>query len=143
MTDEAPFNAIDLDALRDNPAFEVARICQIDTRDLDRALMTQAGLAAYAYSLHESARAAEQEAKYAYERAKAEEFSRLRDGGAAIGQANEQAELGEAVSAARQAAMAKEATTRQYYALVRGLEQRRDMLIQLSARQRQEMRSFE
>lgn len=130
---------IDWEQLRTNPAYEVARICKIETARLEHALTRHSALYGYAHASYEEARAEEGELEWEYEQRKAEAFSALRDEGEAIGSAQEKAELDPAVQEARQKLMKAEKTRRILWALVQGLEHRKDMLVQLSARQRAEM----
>lgn len=135
-------HVIDLEALERNPALEIARLCAFDPEDLQTAMVRQPVLFGYASVCYVQARRREADAKGAYERALALAFRRQRGEGAAIGTANEMKVVDEDVQRARDAMVAAEAEARMFHALVKGLEHRKDMIVQVAARQREEMRNL-
>lgn len=136
----------------DNPETDakvVASICQwlcsIKRADLAGALEVQASYYAYFASLHAAARALESARKSDFEQVKANSFSTLtknvKDGGG-----GKSATAASAVLAMQKPMMTVEKTYRdavlvsaRYYGLLHALDHRRDMLVQLSARQRAEL----
>lgn len=130
---------INWEKLKEDPAYECSRLCQINTANLVDALEKHAALYAYVNALYEKARATETRREWQYEQEKAQVFAQLRAEGTAIGEASETAELNEQVKEARKAYMKAEEKRRLLWALVDSLDTRKDMLIQLSARQRAEM----
>lgn len=132
-------SVIDWEELHKNPEYEVARVCTINTANLEHALENHAAIYAYANAAYAKARADKGRVEWQYEQAVARAFADLREEGKAIGEAKETAETDEAVRTLKKKVLEADREVRILYALVQGLEHRRDMLVQLAARERAEL----
>jgi len=135
--------------IRDEPERIAAEVCLIDTTNLDLTLQRHASLHAWINAAHESARIAEERARWEVTKAYAlallaakaipdpqtgkgktvDVFKAEADASAAVQDANEALLL----------AQAKRGTLR---AMASALEDRRDMLIQISAKRRQDQENY-
>jgi len=120
--------------LKENPAKEAARLCSISTADLDQALENNAAIYAYVNTKYQIAEAEEAKLEWQYEQALSHAFSALRDDGEAIGSAKEKRELDDDVINIKKKILKAERKRRVLWALVKGLESREQMLIQLAKR---------
>ena len=118
---------------------EIAKFCRIDLGSLDEALSRHAALYAYAAAAFEMSKVQEARAKWHVEVTSSACFSALRSEGLSATAADKEALLNPKVLAAKEDLFTTQHTTSLMRALVGGLEHRRDMLIQISARQRAEM----
>lgn len=122
---------------------KVASFCRIDLQNLDIALSRHPAIYAYCAAVYEMAKVKEARAKWDMEKAKAQAFSIVMDQGRANKiTATEAAEKVKQVPLYQQsmdALLSAEVITGRMKALVDGLSHRRDMLVQISARQRAEM----
>lgn len=125
-----------------NPEEEISKLCEIDLDDLTNCLKEHSVLYGRAYVYCEKAKAQASAEKWRYEQAKTQAFSKLREDGMAIGSAKEQCELESDVVALYEKLLKAEKKTGIFYALLRGLEHRKDMLIQLSSREKKEYGAF-
>jgi len=119
----------------------VAEYCRIDLANLDEALSRHAALYAYTVAAYEMAKVQEARAKWSLEMIKSEVFKILgqQDKRVTVAAAERRIPLAVTTQAGAQTLFDAQVLTARLRALVMGLEHRRDMLIQISARQRQEM----
>ncbi len=134
--------ALDFDLLAQDPAREAARVCTINVANLDQAIERHPALFAYVHSHWSIAKAAEEAAKWKYEQAVGDAFSAARLSGEALGAAKIMSTQAIPVQELKMALLACSRFTRQLDSVVRGMEHRRDMLVQLSARDRQTQRQL-
>jgi hypothetical protein len=132
---------INFKELKEEPEETVADLCSINLQHLETALQNQASLLAYATAAYENARVDETQAEWDLEETEAEVFNAIqeKEPGLAIGRTDKRVEAHERVKEARRDLADKRRMVANLKALVNGLHHRRDMLVQLSARQRQEM----
>jgi len=121
---------------------EISELCEIDLDDLGLCLKQHPILYGRAYDYYEKAKASVSSQKWKYEQAKTKAFSELRDGGMAIGAAKERAEVEPEVIDAYNKLLEAEKRAGIFHALVRGLDHRKDMLIQLSSREKKEYGAY-
>lgn len=135
---------IDFDKLKEAPAETVAKHCSINLANLEETMQNHPSLYAYAVASYETARAAEARAKWNEERVRAEVFNQIQDEepGLAIGRTERRVDDHADVvdASAKRFRLAREVAALK--ALVRGLEHRRDMIQQIAARQREELKSY-
>ena len=131
---------IDLKALTKNPALETARLVAVDVHDLENVMANHVGLFAYAVALFEEAKTTETAAKQDLDFMKSSEYRDLFNA--------EQMTLGKAekvvgglstVRTYTRKWLAAHKMTGTLRALVQALDHRRDMIVQIAARQRQEI----
>jgi hypothetical protein len=134
--------AIDAKEVLTNPHEEISRLCEIDLDDLEGCLRNHAVLYGKAFSYFQAAKARENHEKWLYERSKTNAFSDLRDKGAAVTAAKEQSEVAPEVIDQFEKYLEAEKRTGIFYALLKGLEHRKDMLVQLSSREKKEYGAF-
>ncbi len=122
---------------------KVSQFCRIDLQSLDIALSRHPAIYAYCAAVYEMAKVKEAKAKWDMEKAKAQAFGIVMDQGRTTKiTATEAAEKVKTVPLFQQAMdflHESEVITGRLKALVDGLGHRRDMLIQISARQRAEL----
>lgn len=137
------------DALATEPEKLAAAVCFVDVVKLDETLQHHAALHAWIAAAHEIARIEEEKAKWEATRTHAEQLLLAREEPDPItqkaktvdvikAQADDSKALQEAMTA-QFAAGRKRAVLR---AMDKALEDRKDMLVQLSARQRREQESY-
>ena len=137
------------DRLLSSPERLAAEVCFVDVVNLDQTLQHHAALHAWVAAAHEVARIEEEQAKWNVTRTQAEALLTAREepdpgtGKAKVvdvmkAQAETAPEVQEAVAALLKIGR-KRAALR---AMDRALEDRKDMLVQLSARQRREQDSY-
>jgi hypothetical protein len=121
-------------------ALMVSELCRINVANLESTLERHPGLFAYASAQHELAKVAEARAEWMLERKRAEAFKRTKDAHATMpaNRIEREVETDQEVVSAAEHYFTQKAITARLKALVNGLEHRRDMLVQLSARQRKE-----
>ncbi len=122
--------------LANEPAKLAAEICLLDAADLDATLQKHAGLFAWVSATHEAARIAEERAKWEVTKARARAFVTIQGG--TVGDRQAQVELLPEVQQSQEALFTAQEKRGALRAMADALEHRKDMLIQLSAKQRQE-----
>ncbi len=136
---------IDLTSLMDPKTPErvvnavVSSHCRIDLANLDAALSRHAALFAYAMAAFEMAKVAEARIKWRTEVVKSEEFAKIQLKGKSATAAEKLILTLDSVQTVMDELHASQEVTGRLRALINGLEHRRDMLVQISAKQRQEM----
>jgi hypothetical protein len=130
-----------------NPARLAAAVCFVDVIRLEETLQRHPSLRAWVNATHEVARLAESRAEWELNKARAVALLESRaQADAQTGKAKTvdvlraESEVAPAVVAAQQELFAAQEKRGALRAMADALEDRKDMLIQLSARQRQEMR---
>lgn len=130
-----------------DPARLAAEICFVDVANLDTTLQRHAGLRAWVNAAHEVARTDEERAKWELTKARALAYQKARadldpiSGKAKTVQALEaEVDLAESVQAATERLLTTQAKRGSLRAMADALEDRKDMLIQIAAKNRQEIR---
>ncbi len=138
------------DLLTTNPSLLAKKVAEIDLIDLERTLQEHPGLRAWVGAAYETARIREEEAKWGLTKAKARAFIEAKkeldpDTGKWKSVATLEAErdLSEEVNDATNELHEAQALRGSLRAISDALQDRRDMLIQISARQRQEAEEFQ
>lgn len=121
----------------------VADYCKIDLANLEIALSRQASLYAYTVAAFEMSKVDEARKKWQLEAAEGEVYEALMRSSEkmTVAAANKITPKAAPVKEAQEAIFKAQGVSARLKALVSGLEHRKDMLIQISARQRQEMAS--
>lgn len=127
----------------DQAEAKVSEYCRIDLANLDLALSRHAALYAYSVAAYELAKVQEARAKWKLEGTKAMVFGALteKDSKIAVAAADKKIPLAIPVKEAMEEMLTIQSTVARLRGLAAGLEHRRDMLVQISARQRQEMQT--
>ena len=135
---------IDFTALQDMPAEEVANLCAIDLNHMETTLQNQAALYAYAEASYETAEYTKAKAMVYLDRAKAVAFRTIQtdEPGLAIGKTNVLVELSEDVIRTQDHLLECSKDAGMLKALIKGLQHRKDMLIQISSRQKAEAAQY-
>lgn len=142
MADEIQLNRILDPKLTEQQVSEVvAQYCEINLADIETALSRQASLYSYVVAAYELAKVAEAQEKWNFEQTKADAFIKIqsldpKESATSIDRKILQAQT---VRDAAKAHFSAQANTARLKALVSGLEHRRDMLVQIAAKMRQEM----
>lgn len=155
MTDPVTQQPIELgspefwERVKSDPAALAYEVCRVDLTDLRLTLQTHASLRAWVGAVHEQARVEEERAKFELTKRRAIAMMTAKatpdpvSGKAkTVGVMEAEMELDADVAAAQAAlfrAMEKRGALR---AMVESLTERRDMLVQLSAKQREEEREY-
>jgi hypothetical protein len=135
---------IDWEALNgDDPAAEIARVCAIDVTDMETVMQAHPALFGYASASYEVARAQQSTAEWSLDRTKAAVFEekKAEDPKASVSGIKEVLENDPKVIAASNEVLQSTRRALLLKSLVNALDHRRDMIIQISARHREEMRS--
>lgn len=121
----------------------VAEYCRIDLSNLDLALSRHSSLYAYTVAAYELARVQEARAKWSLEVTKSDVYQVLveKDPKVSVSAADKSIARAVTTKTAMEEMFKAQVAVARLKALVSGLEHRRDMLVQISARQRQEMAS--
>lgn len=124
----------------DAPEEYIADLCSINLTHLDNSLQNHAALYGYAESMAEAAEAAYARAKKALEFLQAEKFNayQKREKGLAIARTERRIEEDPDIQEAKDEVIKAQAIRGQLRALCKALVHRRDMLIQISSRQKAE-----
>ncbi len=117
----------------------VSNHCRIDLANLDAALSRHAALFAFAMAAFEMARVGEARAKWRADVVKGEQATRLLASGKTVSAAEKTIPTVPEVKTVMEELLTAQMVTGRLRALISGLEHRRDMLVQISAKQRQEM----
>lgn len=117
----------------------VAKACAIDLGDLESTLQKHPGLYAYVVARFEMARIDEYRAKRLLEIEQAGAFKALVEELSAVSRAEKLVDLDEDVIKQKEVVTEAYALTARLKALLAGFDHRRDMLLQISSRQRAEM----
>lgn len=136
------------DRLRRDPQLLAAEVCMVDTVDLNGTLHRHPALRAWVNAAHEVARLEEARAEWAVTKARAQVLIRLRaEGTVAKGKTvnvmEAETELDEHVLVVTEQYLVAQERRGVLRAMASALEDRMQMLIQISARQRQEMRDHQ
>ena len=121
------------------PAKLAAEICFIDISVLEEVLQRHAALRAWMLAQHEVARIAEERAKW---KLTMEHARALVAAKGTVDERKAQAEIAEPVQAAQEAVFVAQEKRGALRAMADALEDRTQMLIQLSAKQRQEQKDY-
>lgn len=132
---------IELDRLLESPALEAAKLCAINLADIEDTMQKHPALFAYAAASYEVERVKEARAKAGLERIRAEVFQ-IESQDKAVSRVKEEIDANPRVIAAQDILLRTQQRVAVLRAVVESLTQRRDMLIQLAARQRQEIRAY-
>ncbi len=134
---------INFEALYTEPAKQAAQICTINLGDLWTTLAVHPALVAFVVASYESARISEARTKAELERTRARQYTRIveEQPKLAAGKVEMQVESTEAVEHAYNDWLDAAAKTAALKAVVTGLEHRKDMLVQIASRQKQEMKA--
>lgn len=127
---------IDFDQLAAEPERVAYELCQINLQNLGTTVAQHPGLFAFVVASYEMAKVEEARAKNAVSKAMAEYF--LRSQAMPVTRAQSLVDSDPTVIAAKEAYIEAQAKVAPLRALVSGLEHRRDMILQISARQRAE-----
>jgi len=119
-----------------------ATLVNIDVNNLADAIVNQPSLYAYFGALWEAQRSREALAKHAYENAKADTYKELLQHGKSATAAKELINSEDAVKEAYVSYQQQAHITGLFRSVVSAFEQRKDMLVQISARQRVELSSY-
>lgn len=135
---------IDFTALKDMPAEEVANLCAIDLNYMETTLQNHAALYAYAEASYETAEYTKAKAAVYLDRAKDEAFNTIQqdEPGLAIGKTDARVSVMENVVRAQDHLLECLKDAGMLKALVKGLQHRKDMLIQISSRQKAEAAQY-
>lgn len=132
---------LDFERLEQDPGPYVAEVCALNLMNIDETLERHPALYAYAVAGYEGARIDEARAKFTMERARSQAFGELVKENA-IGTAKELVPNDPAVQRATEAWLEAKRMVAGLRALTAGLEHRRDMLIQISSRQKREQQAY-
>ena len=135
---------IDFTALKDMPAEEVANLCAIDLNYMETTLQNHASLYAYAEASYETAEYTKAVAAVYLDRAKDDAFNTIQqdEPGLAIGKTDARVGAMEAVRSAQDHLLECSKDSGMLKALIKGLQHRKDMLIQISSRQKAEAAQY-
>lgn len=122
---------------------QVANYCRIDLANLDTALARHPALYAYTVAAYELSKVQEARKKWEVEEAKAFTYQALQavDQKTSVSSADKKIPNSANVKAAMESLFSIQGVVARLKALSAGLEHRRDMLVQISAKQRQEMQT--
>jgi hypothetical protein len=125
-----------------SPHEEISRLCEIDLDDIQGCLRNHAVLYGRAYSYFQAAKAKENQEKWEFEKLRSKTAAKLRERGVAVTASKEEAEVDPDVVDQYKRFLLAEHRTGIFYALLKGLEHRKDMLVQLSSREKKEYGNF-
>jgi hypothetical protein len=152
QTDDASKLNLDFQKILDPRAPEseckqiISDFCHINLSDLQTALARHAGIYAYASATYEAFQVQEARDKWSKEQAESQAFDKLLQDWAKNKEGKDPTVSGSTLkirldptfSAAQQRLLDTQSTIGRLKALVKGLEHRKDMLVQVAARQRRE-----
>lgn len=121
------------------PAKLAAEVCFIDVANLEQTLQKHPGLHAWVLAQHEVARIEEERAKWRMTVAHARALLAV---SGTVDERRAQAESADSVQAAQEAVFAAQEKRGALRAMADALESRTQMLVQISAKQRQESREY-
>lgn len=139
------------DRLRNDPALLASEVCTIDIANLDQTLQIQPALRAWVNATYEVARIAEERLKWEVTKAKAVAHLKVRREvdpttkkviSKTVGQLGAEVDLDENVQHAIAALLEQQETRAALRAMTDALEDRKDMLIQIAAKQRKELADY-
>lgn len=136
------------DRLKSDPARLAAEVCFVDAVNLDLTLQRHPSMRAWVNAMHETAKIAEERAKWELTRARAVAYMTAKStpepGGKAkaVETLKAEAELDESVRAATEGLFAAQEKRGAFRAIADALEDRLQMLIQISAKARQEAKEY-
>lgn len=134
-------HAFDLDAFERDPVGHTVQLCTVDMFDIEGELVQHARNYAYAIALAEDLKARAASIKNDIAFRKSREFAALRAEGESIGAADKIAAGSTSVATAQKNHDQVAAQEARLQALVRALDTKTQILIQLAARQRAEINS--
>lgn len=134
---------IDWERLRNDPEKEVARICTIHLANLMDVCVKHPAIVAYSVAMHERAKVEHERAKGRVQRVRARRFAMLSkaEPGRAVRRLELDVDADAEVESAETAMYEAQERVAVLRALVEGLNHRRDMLMHLAPRQRDELRN--
>lgn len=135
--------------LRDNPSLLAATVCSVDVVNLDETLQHHASLRAWVGATYEMAEIEEERAKWELTKARALAMMKAKETpdektqkAKILDVLKAEVEMDEQVMACMEAYLSAGEKKAALRGMIRGLEDRKDMLVQIAAKQRLEQKNY-